>query len=81
MAYLNNEEFSQPEREGKLGVILWPEWHYGVLLLYGQNLAMNHLIGLNQTNVVKIENYIDYPYVLKQFKIFYYLLQKVCLYF
>ncbi len=61
MGYLGTEEFAQPEREGKLGTILWPEWHYGVLLLYGQNLALNHLIGLKQSNVVKIENYIDYP--------------------
>jgi hypothetical protein len=61
MSYLGIEEFAQPEREGKLGTILWPEWHYGVLLLYGQNLALNHLIGLKQSNVVKIENYIDYP--------------------
>ena len=29
MAYLSNEEFAEPERQGKLGVDLWPEWHYG----------------------------------------------------
>jgi len=29
MAYLSSEEFAQPEREGKLGVELWPDWHYG----------------------------------------------------
>jgi len=23
---------------------LWPEWHYGVLLLYGCHLAFNHLV-------------------------------------
>ncbi|CAF4156739.1 unnamed protein product, partial [Rotaria sordida] len=23
---------------------LWPDWHYGVLLLYGSELAINHLI-------------------------------------
>ena len=27
MAYLSNEEFAQPEREGKLGVELWPDWY------------------------------------------------------
>lgn len=26
MSYLAEEEFTQPEREGKVGVILWPEW-------------------------------------------------------
>lgn len=75
MSYLSSEEFSQPERQGKLGTILWPDWHYGVLLLYGQNLALNHLIGLNQTNIIKIQNYLDYPLVLlflKLFLIFYF---------
>jgi hypothetical protein len=33
MFYLNNEEFTKVENEGKLGTQLWPEWHYGVLLL------------------------------------------------
>jgi hypothetical protein len=61
MAYLSAEEFSQPEREGKVGTLLWPEWHYGVLLLYGQSLALNHLIGSNQLNVNKLEDLIDFP--------------------
>lgn len=61
MAYLASEEFTQPEREGKVGTLLWPEWHYGVLLLYGQHLALNHLIGANQLYVVKLESLIDYP--------------------
>ena len=60
MAYLSREEFAQPEREGKLGVELWPEWHYGVLLLYGQSLGLNHLIATNQLNVVRLENLIDF---------------------
>ena len=33
MAYLSAEEFAKPEREGKLGVELWPEWHYGWVYL------------------------------------------------
>ena len=61
MAYLSSEEFSQPEREGKVGTMLWPFWHYGVLLLYGQSLALNHLIALNELNVVKLEELIDFP--------------------
>ena len=60
MAYLSTEEFSQPEREGKLGVDLWPDWHYGVLLLYGQSLGLNHLIATKQLNVVKLEGLIDF---------------------
>ncbi len=55
------EEFSKPEREGKMGTGLWPYWHYGVLLLYGQNIGLNHLIGSKQMNVVKLDNLIDYP--------------------
>jgi hypothetical protein len=41
MAYLSSEEFAQPEREGKVGTILWPDWHFGVLLLYGQGLMLS----------------------------------------
>lgn len=61
MGYLANEEFSETERQGKLGVLLWPDWHYGVLLLYGQNIALNHLIGSKQLFVVKLNELIDYP--------------------
>ena len=61
MAYMSDEEFTPPEREGKLGVALWPYWHYGVLLLYGQNLFMNHLIATKQLNIVKLSNHLDYP--------------------
>ena len=61
MSYLGTEEFSQPEIDGKLSTLLWPEWFYGVLLLYGQNIAMNHLIGSNQLNIIKLNRLIDYP--------------------
>lgn len=61
MAYLAHDEFTEPERKGQVGTINWPEWHYGVLLLYGQNLALNHLIATNQINMVRLHNYIDYP--------------------
>ena len=60
MTYISGEEFSEPERQEKVGTILWPEWHYGVLLLYGQCMAMNHLIVSKEINVVKLENLIDY---------------------
>ncbi len=61
MVYLSNEEFSSIERAGKLGIQLWPEWHYGVLLLYGQNIAMNHLIETNQLKIIKHSDILDYP--------------------
>jgi hypothetical protein len=61
MAYLAAEEFTEPERKELIGTINWPDWHYGVLLLYGQNIALNHMIGSNQTNVVSMPFYIDYP--------------------
>jgi hypothetical protein len=61
MAYLAAEEFTEPERKSLVGTINWPEWHYGVLLLYGQNLGMNHLIGSSQLNLIALSDYIDYP--------------------
>jgi hypothetical protein len=61
MVYLSNEEFTSVERGTGLGDILWPEWHYGVLLLYGQHVAMNHLIATKQINIVKLPNLIDFP--------------------
>ena len=61
MLYVASEEFSQTEREGKIGVQLWPYWHYGVLLLYGQSVGLNHLIATNQMNVVKQTELLDYP--------------------
>lgn len=61
MAYIGKEEFTLAERQGKVGTELWPEWHHGVLLLYGQNLAMNHLIGSKQINVPRLFKYIDQP--------------------
>jgi hypothetical protein len=60
MAYLSQEEFAKPERDGAIGTLLWPDWHYGVLLLLGQSLGLNHLIATRQINVVKLEGLIDY---------------------
>ena len=61
MVYISNEEFSPTERQGKLGVEMWPYWHYGVLLLYGQNVAMNHLIATNTIHIVKLDDLLDVP--------------------
>ena len=38
-----------------------PDWHYGVVLLYGQNLAMNHLISSGKMNITKLEVLVDFP--------------------
>lgn len=61
MSYLSLEEFSQVERNGGLGGQLWPDWHYGVLLLYGQSIGLNHLMASKQAHVVKLWKYFDYP--------------------
>jgi hypothetical protein len=61
MAYLAVEEFTEAERNGRIVELNWPDWHFGVLLLYGQNIAMNHLIATNQLNLIRLMNYIDFP--------------------
>ncbi|CAF0832096.1 unnamed protein product [Rotaria sp. Silwood1] len=59
MLYLSINEFTTPEREQKLGVMLWPEWHYGVLLLYGGHLAINHLIASENFNIGLADQLLD----------------------
>lgn len=61
MSYLYEEEFTSAEREGKLGVENWPDWHYGVLSMYGNHMALNHLAGSKQMNVIKLSDLIDFP--------------------
>ena len=61
MGYLYEEEFTEAERKGQLGVMNWPDWHYGVLSMYGNAMALNHLSGSNQMNVVKLNDLIDFP--------------------
>ena len=61
MSFVSSEEFTPQERQGLMGAILWPNWHYGVLLLYGQSIAMNHLIATRQLNIIRIPNQLDYP--------------------
>ena len=58
---MNLQEFSEPEREGRLGTSLWPDWHFGVLSMYGSHIALNHFAGLKKMNVVKLTDLIDYP--------------------
>lgn len=61
MCILSVEEFTSLEKSGRLGVKSWPQWHYGVLSLYGQSLVMNHLIKSKQMNIIKLDNQLDYP--------------------
>lgn len=61
IAYLASEEFTGPEREYKLGVMLWPDWHYGVLSMYGGHLAINHLQTEGDINLKILRDNIDYP--------------------
>ncbi|CAF3369093.1 unnamed protein product [Rotaria socialis] len=59
MLYLNMNEFTKPEREQQLGVMLWPEWHYGVLLLYSGHLAINHLIASENFDISLANQLLD----------------------
>ena len=61
MGYISEEEFTYNEIIRKIGLLNWPYWHYGVLLLYGQNLMMNHLIATRQLNILKVDQLIDIP--------------------
>ena len=35
----------------KTHIQLWPEWHFGVLLLYGGHLAINHLVASEKFDI------------------------------
>ncbi|CAF1452045.1 unnamed protein product, partial [Rotaria sordida] len=59
MLWLAQYEFATPEREYKLDILMWPEWHYGVLLLYGQHLALNHLVAINQIRILIGQHLLD----------------------
>ncbi|CAF0823084.1 unnamed protein product [Adineta ricciae] len=59
MLHLVRNEFTTPEREHKLGVMLWPEWHFGVLLLYGGHLAINHIIANENLRILLASKLLD----------------------
>jgi hypothetical protein len=59
MIYLIHNEFSRVEQEQKLGVLLWPDWHYGVLSMYGTHLAVNHLSISEQLDIKKADQLFD----------------------
>ncbi|CAF0823464.1 unnamed protein product [Adineta ricciae] len=57
--YLAINEFTPAERQGKVGVALWPDWHYGVLLLYGCDLAINHLVASESISIRLAQSLLD----------------------
>ncbi len=59
MLYLHNNEFTRVEREHKLGTLLWPEWHYPVLSMYGTHLAVNHLLKSENADIKKADQLLD----------------------
>ncbi|CAF0994327.1 unnamed protein product [Rotaria sordida] len=59
MLYLYDNEFTSVEREKKLGVLLWPDWHYGVLSMYGTHLAVNHLSISEKLDIKKADELLD----------------------
>jgi len=40
--HLHKHEFTTKEKSKEYGISGWPEWHYGVLTMYGGHLAINH---------------------------------------
>lgn len=44
---------------------LWPEWHYGVLLLYGSHLAINHLVSNGNFHLGLAQDLLDQGVVSK----------------
>ncbi|CAF1147501.1 unnamed protein product [Adineta ricciae] len=57
--YLAINEFTQAERRGRVGIALWPDWHYGVLLLYGCDLAINHLVASENISIELARRLLD----------------------
>ncbi len=59
MLHLSINEFCRIEREQKLASLLWPDWHYGVLSMYGTHLAVNHLIISEELDIRKADQLLD----------------------
>jgi len=59
MLHLAKYEFFRAERENKFGTLSWPDWHYGVLSMYGTHLAVNHLIIAENLQVIKADKILD----------------------
>lgn len=61
MLYLSTNEFTPVERQQKLAALLWPDWHYGVLSMYGSHLAINHLLVSDRIHVENGDQLLDQP--------------------
>lgn len=61
MAYLANEEFTSGEKQFKVGNLLWPDWHYGVLSMYSSHLALSHLATRNRVKLKILDELVDWP--------------------
>jgi hypothetical protein len=61
MLYLSVNEFTLAERQGKLNTLLWPDWHYGVLSMYGTHLAVNHLVNSEKLDIQRSDQLLDQP--------------------
>jgi hypothetical protein len=61
MLHLSINEFCRAEREQKLGALLWPDWHYGVLSMYGTHLAVNHIIASEKVHIQNGDQLLDQP--------------------
>lgn len=59
MAYLYAEEFTRAERDGKLFALNWPDWYFPVISLYGEKLALNHLIATKQIHAMQLHHHLD----------------------
>ncbi|CAF1147356.1 unnamed protein product [Adineta ricciae] len=59
MLHLYIYEFTKAEHEQKVGTILWPDWHYGVLSMYGTHLAVNHLFVSDKFDIKKADQLLD----------------------
>ncbi|KAI3387174.1 hypothetical protein SNEBB_002798 [Seison nebaliae] len=61
--YLHLEEFSPIERGGNLGIMMWPDWHYGVLSMYASHMAIIYLSCATLDDIQGTEN-VQNPYPL-----------------
>ncbi|CAK4691908.1 unnamed protein product, partial [Aphanomyces euteiches] len=59
MKYLHENEFTALEKSKEYGLKGWPEWHYGVLSMYGGHIAINHCT--RDSGVVKDNQMLDFP--------------------
>ena len=49
----------RPSCAARLDIIVFARRHYGVLLLYGQHLALNHLVAQNELHLIIGQNLLD----------------------